>query len=167
MQIAKGRAHLLNKIFKVFIVGIDMKKVYLVLGVVIVVLVVVLYGLTDGGSKDSGVEVSMGQNSSENQTSVSSPVNQATVSSPPEQASLPSSSISLEELSLHSDKNDCWVGFEGKVYDLTDYLDKHPGGSFVIARYCGTAESFEKSFLGKHARKHVAKLEPYVQGVLA
>lgn len=45
--------------------------------------------------------------------------------------------ISADEVSKHNSLNDCWVIIHGKVYDLTDFLDKHPGGVKVISRWAG------------------------------
>jgi cytochrome b involved in lipid metabolism len=36
--------------------------------------------------------------------------------------------ITLEELSLHNTEGDCWTAYQGKVYNITDYLHYHPGG---------------------------------------
>jgi len=53
-------------------------------------------------------------------------------------------------LGAHDSANDCWIGFRGKVYDITSYLPKHPGTSEAIAPYCGTADGFENAFMNKH-----------------
>ena len=58
--------------------------------------------------------------------------------------------ITIEELSLHSDRNDCWIAYEGEVYDITLYLSRHPGGAGAIIPYCGTSEDFSRAFDGQH-----------------
>ncbi len=68
------------------------------------------------------------------------------------------SSISSTELSIHNSENDCWTAYEGKVYDITDWLPKHPGSSLVIIPYCGTSDEFESSFIGQHGKSKVEKL---------
>ncbi|RWR87106.1 cytochrome b5-like protein [Cinnamomum micranthum f. kanehirae] len=40
--------------------------------------------------------------------------------------------FSLSEVSLHSSKNDCWLIIHGKVYDVSKFLDEHPGGDKVL-----------------------------------
>ncbi|MEX0940999.1 MAG: cytochrome b5-like heme/steroid binding domain-containing protein [Pseudomonadales bacterium] len=45
---------------------------------------------------------------------------------------------SLEEVAAHNSLQDCWMIIEGKVYDLTSYLDQHPTRPSVILPYCGT-----------------------------
>lgn len=33
-----------------------------------------------------------------------------------------------EEVMKHNREDDCWTVYQGKIYDVTDYLDYHPGG---------------------------------------
>ena len=57
--------------------------------------------------------------------------------------------VSVSELAKHSSETDCWVVYQGKVYDLTSWLTKHPGGVGAISSYCGT-QGFESAFINKH-----------------
>ncbi|KAK5056188.1 hypothetical protein LTR84_012741 [Exophiala bonariae] len=41
------------------------------------------------------------------------------------------------EVAKHNSKDSCWVIISGKAYDVTDYLEKHPGGSQIILQYGG------------------------------
>jgi L-lactate dehydrogenase (cytochrome) len=34
-----------------------------------------------------------------------------------------------EDIAPHSDSNDCWIIVNGKVWDVTQYLVNHPGGT--------------------------------------
>ncbi|KAF7721053.1 hypothetical protein EC973_005518 [Apophysomyces ossiformis] len=45
--------------------------------------------------------------------------------------------ISLAEVEKHNQRNDLWVIIHGKVYDLTEFLAKHPGGPNIILKYAG------------------------------
>ncbi|XBW34914.1 hypothetical protein QEN19_000478 [Hanseniaspora menglaensis] len=45
--------------------------------------------------------------------------------------------ISLEEFTKHSTPEDCWVIINGIVYDLTEFISKHPGGPDIINANCG------------------------------
>ena len=40
--------------------------------------------------------------------------------------------ITLAEVAEHKDRNSCWVAIHNKVYDITKFLDEHPGGEEVI-----------------------------------
>ena len=37
--------------------------------------------------------------------------------------------LRLSHLTSHNSKDDCWIVVHSKVYDVTRYLDSHPGGS--------------------------------------
>ncbi|KAL6226565.1 hypothetical protein ACLB2K_000527 [Fragaria x ananassa] len=37
------------------------------------------------------------------------------------------------EVSLHNKRTDCWVIIKNKVYDLTPYVEVHPGGDAILA----------------------------------
>lgn len=45
--------------------------------------------------------------------------------------------ISEDELSKHNSADDLWVSLKGKVYDLTEFANKHPGGPGIILAYAG------------------------------
>ncbi|MEY4989874.1 MAG: hypothetical protein RIS08_100 [Actinomycetota bacterium] len=75
--------------------------------------------------------------------------------------------ITLEELAKHNSTSDCWTAVEGKVIDLTNYLSKHPGGSAVLSRICGTDGT--NAFLGQHSGQQtpMAQLDALVIGTLS
>ncbi|KAI8058621.1 acyl-CoA dehydrogenase/oxidase [Syncephalis plumigaleata] len=43
-----------------------------------------------------------------------------------------------QEVANHTSENDCWVIIHGKVYDVTKFLNEHPGGRKVIMNVAGT-----------------------------
>lgn len=46
-------------------------------------------------------------------------------------------SVSKEELAKHSSESDCWLAIRGKVYNITRYLEYHPGGVPELMRGAG------------------------------
>lgn len=41
-----------------------------------------------------------------------------------------------EEVAAHNNESDCWMILDGKVYDVTNYANEHPGGGSML-RGCG------------------------------
>ncbi|KAJ7235876.1 FMN-dependent dehydrogenase-domain-containing protein [Mycena haematopus] len=44
---------------------------------------------------------------------------------------------SLDKVALHNKPTDCWVIIQNHVYDVTEFLPEHPGGSKIILQYAG------------------------------
>jgi len=45
---------------------------------------------------------------------------------------------SLKEVEEHKTWGDCWTVLDGEVYDISDWVDTHPGGSVIrlaLGRY--------------------------------
>jgi uncharacterized protein with NAD-binding domain and iron-sulfur cluster len=43
-----------------------------------------------------------------------------------------SQSYSIEEISKHNSKEDLWVYFKGNVYNVTNFINEHPGGYIIL-----------------------------------
>ncbi|PCH40489.1 hypothetical protein WOLCODRAFT_136908 [Wolfiporia cocos MD-104 SS10] len=43
----------------------------------------------------------------------------------------------LQEVKQHNTSSSCWVVIKDKVYDVTEFLPEHPGGSKIILKYAG------------------------------
>lgn len=43
----------------------------------------------------------------------------------------------IEECLKHCDDKDCWLIIDGKVYDVTPFLDEHPGGFDTLVSNSG------------------------------
>lgn len=50
----------------------------------------------------------------------------------------PLKQVTIEELKKHNQPNDCWLCIRGKVYNVTEYMDYHPGGAEELMRGAGT-----------------------------
>jgi hypothetical protein len=69
----------------------------------------------------------------------------------------------LSELAKHSVRTDCWLLIHGKVYDVTRYIDAHPGGARSIVSTCGTDATTAFDTKGGEGKPHSA----FANGLLA
>lgn len=46
-------------------------------------------------------------------------------------------SYTMDEVREHKASDDRWIVYNGKVYDVTQYVDEHPGGEEVIVDCAG------------------------------
>ena len=63
--------------------------------------------------------------------------------------------LTADEVKKHNSASDCWSIIDGVVYDLTNWVDSHPGGSSRITAICG--KDGTSSFLGQHNNSNSAK----------
>ncbi|CAJ1049618.1 cytochrome b5 [Xyrichtys novacula] len=71
----------------------------------------------------------------------------------------------LEDIRIHNLSNDTWLIIHDKVYDITTFLEEHPGGEEVLLEQAGAdaTESFEDVGHSTDARE---MLEQYYIGEL-
>jgi uncharacterized membrane protein len=62
----------------------------------------------------------------------------APVASPSRGASSGSASYTLDQVKQHNSAGDCWVAINDGVYNLTAWVNQHPGGPDKIMSICGT-----------------------------
>ena len=49
----------------------------------------------------------------------------------------------LDSVLTGSSRDSCWVVINGQVYDVTDFLDEHPGGAAIILKYGGKDATYQ------------------------
>lgn len=96
--------------------------------------------------------------------------------SPDPSGSKPAKSFSADEVSTHVNADDCWMIIDGSVYDVTEYVEGHPGGNEIL-RGCGKDASMlfnsrrdgdEQVGSGTgHSSSAKSTLEKYKIGILA
>jgi len=135
-----------------------MKKAVAIIFIIVAILMsgMLVWGLIDAQKKESAVEnkVQDVPTTTENTEEVT----QQEVKS-----------INLSELSKHNKSNDCWVAIRGNVYDVTSYLDEHPGGADLILNFCGedaTSAYNNKGGEGRHSANADSILNTYLLGSL-
>ncbi|KAK2050036.1 cytochrome b2 [Colletotrichum somersetense] len=46
--------------------------------------------------------------------------------------------VNLNDLAKHNKKTDCWIAVHSKVWDITDFINEHPGGPSVLLKCAGS-----------------------------
>ncbi len=46
-------------------------------------------------------------------------------------------SYTMTQVATHNSASSCWSTINGSVYDLTNWIGKHPGGQQAILQLCG------------------------------
>ena len=54
----------------------------------------------------------------------------------------------MAQVKAHNSASDCWTVVNKKVYDVTRWVGRHPGGKSAILSLCGKDGS--RAFLGQH-----------------
>jgi hypothetical protein len=72
----------------------------------------------------------------------------------------------MEQVKANNSSSKCWSAINGKVYDLTTWINSHPGGPGAITSLCGTDGT--SSFNGMHggSGQPASRLAGYLLGPL-
>ncbi|XP_024020691.1 cytochrome B5-like protein [Morus notabilis] len=71
---------------------------------------------------------------------------------------------SKAEVSLHNKRTDCWIIIKDKVYDVTSYVEEHPGGDAILAHAGG--DSTEGFYGPQHATRVFDMIDDFYIGDL-
>jgi cytochrome b involved in lipid metabolism len=76
------------------------------------------------------------------------------------------SGYTMAQVAAHSSASSCWAAINGNVYDLTSWVNQHPGGPGAILSLCGTDGS--DAFNGQHGgqRRPASELAQFLLGPL-
>lgn len=56
--------------------------------------------------------------------------------------------FTLSEVALHTVGTDCWVAYQGRVYDVSWFVAKHKGGNLILTMCGQDATSFSSQHPG-------------------
>ncbi|KAG6436475.1 hypothetical protein SASPL_101375 [Salvia splendens] len=71
--------------------------------------------------------------------------------------------FTLAEVSEHNNSKDCWLVIGGKVYDVTKFLEDHPGGDEVIISSTGKDATDDFEDVG-HSSSAKTMMEDFLVG---
>ncbi|KAI3962199.1 hypothetical protein MKX01_030749 [Papaver californicum] len=75
-------------------------------------------------------------------------------------------SFPLSEVTLHSSKSDCWLTIHGKVYDVTNFLEEHPGGEDVLLESAAKGDATNDFEDVGHSSTATSMMSSYLIGTL-
>lgn len=64
--------------------------------------------------------------------------------------------LTMEEVQKHCDWGDCWTVIRGKVYDISEWANNHPGGTVIRLAFARDATALVESY---HHVPSIAKVE--------
>ncbi|KAJ2315212.1 Cytochrome b5 [Coemansia sp. RSA 2702] len=74
-------------------------------------------------------------------------------------------SFTAEEIGKHNTRDDVWIVISNKVYNVTNFLDEHPGGEEVILENAGKDATNDFDDIG-HSEDAREMLKDYLIGEL-
>ncbi|CAI4229969.1 unnamed protein product [Auanema sp. JU1783] len=73
--------------------------------------------------------------------------------------------LSSDDVASHNTPQSCWIILDNKVYDVTKFLEEHPGGEEVITQLAGQDATDAFNDVG-HSRDAKEMAEEYLIGQL-
>ena len=141
-----------------------MSKKYLttIIFVIVAVIIIVIITLVTP-SPNSTPSAESGPN--KNNSIVNIPIVVPTSTTSPTQQ--PINSYNMSQIAAHGNVQSCWTTINGNVYELTDWIQKHPGGAQAILSICGKDGTV--AFTNQHDKqsKPADQLVNFKIGVLA
>jgi len=71
---------------------------------------------------------------------------------------------SKEEIAKHCTNGDCWLIIEGKVYDVSSYMEDHPGGYDIMLENAGGKDATDEYGYADHSKRAKSMLADYYIG---
>ncbi|PVI03276.1 acyl-CoA dehydrogenase family protein [Periconia macrospinosa] len=77
---------------------------------------------------------------------------------------MPHAALTREAVATHNKPDDLWCVIDHKVYDLSEFVDAHPGGSVVLEQVAGTDAT--KAFYNLHRQEVLEKYQSLCIGTI-
>ncbi len=87
-------------------------------------------------------------------------------SSAPSAAATVAAGYTMAQVEANKTRTKCWSAISGNVYDLTAWINVHPGGSGAIVSLCGTDGTQEFLAMHRNQSKPESRLASYLLGPL-
>ncbi|KAE9595825.1 putative cytochrome b5-like heme/steroid binding domain-containing protein [Lupinus albus] len=74
-----------------------------------------------------------------------------------------SKTFTFDEVAKHNNAKDCWIIINGKVYDVTPFLDDHPGGDEALVTATAKDATIDFEDIG-HSDSAIEDMKKYYVG---
>jgi cytochrome b involved in lipid metabolism len=125
-----------------------------------IVVSVITAGLIVTNNNSSQVDSTSTNTTPSTLNSTTSPVKNVSTTTP---------SLTMSELAKHNSSKNCWLLISGKIYDVTSFINQHPGGANEILKNCGTDATVAfatRGGTGTHSARAYSMLSKYFIGNL-
>lgn len=123
------------------------KKVLISIGIGLIVLLVAFFAVFGSSLKnlksDTDETVVIADTPAQTNTAVETKPSATVTTTPVVKPSTPTqpapitTGYTLADVATHNSATSCWSAIDGNVYDLTSWVNSHPGGKAAILMICG------------------------------
>ena len=145
-----------------------------VMAAIVVVVLIAIGAFVFVASDETSEETDTSQSTQQSTQSETQNTDQATTNETDQSDT--GSALTEAAVAMHNSKEDCWMIINGMVYDVTEFVAKHPGGDSIVTG-CGTdattlfetrtTESGQTVGSGTpHSSRAASQLDDYLLGAL-
>jgi cytochrome b involved in lipid metabolism len=109
-------------------------KIKKIIGTIIVIIFATGVIVILSKQKNTDSNIISNNNTTNNEVKTENITNQTTKTTIP---SKNSQSYTISEVANHNSQSSCWTAINGSVYNVTSWINKHPGGKNAILGLCG------------------------------
>jgi cytochrome b involved in lipid metabolism len=112
------------------------KKIIWIVLIILIVIGALVIGMKNSSSTENKV-IDNTNTSTDNSSISTNPSDTKSDTSTTNNTSTTEKKYTLADIAKHKTSSDCWTTVNGGVYDLTSFVNKHPGGVDNIVKVCG------------------------------
>lgn len=123
-------------IIGVYSLGMQIKNIIISTIIGLAVIGGAFYAVFGSTLKNLSTDTTVPPTESASTTATTTPKKTSTGTKETAPAPVPSG-YAMTEVQKHNSATSCWSAINGSVYDLTNWVDSHPGGKAAILMICG------------------------------
>ncbi|KAL0478312.1 cytochrome b5 [Acrasis kona] len=72
--------------------------------------------------------------------------------------------VALDDLKSRNNNESCYICIDGYIYDVTKFLNEHPGGEDILLDVSGAQDASEAFHDSGHSDEAIKQMEAYLVG---